>query len=260
MNCAPYRLPFVATIAAVLILAHTFAANVHAVERIYTIVPAQSSVTVSGTVAGLSISGQGGSGSLTTSYNGTIRADRGTNSIDFLPTLGTPITANNKGNYSPLDSGASGTAPANYGGSVSLFVQIATFAGREFQAELSSGALAVDGTGMFPISTVDWNFLNNSRVAYRVTQISPTQGVESIAGQKIDLTGNGSLSVAGLMETLTLPIQGTLNLDLEGNSAVINFNGQIVATAMVPEPSGILLGLAGCAGLLYFARRRHCRK
>src|SRR5688572_26123004 len=71
--------------------------------RIYSIDPAQSNITISGTVSspfGPAPIEQQGTGSLTTSYNGTIHADRTSTTIQFIS--GGSIDANVSGNWQPL--------------------------------------------------------------------------------------------------------------------------------------------------------------
>lgn len=91
------------------------ATSTFAVTRTYTLVPAQSSISLSGTVTtsfGTAPIQQQGAGSLTTTYAGTILADRTDTTIQFLP--GGSVDANVNGNWQPLADASSGSAPADY--------------------------------------------------------------------------------------------------------------------------------------------------
>src|SRR5262245_40538661 len=70
--------------------------------------PTVSSLTVSGTALGAPILTQG-PGSLTTTYQGPLLVQLGSNTISFIG--GSAVTANNSGNWQPLPGGAPGSAP-----------------------------------------------------------------------------------------------------------------------------------------------------
>src|SRR5262249_40595538 len=79
-----------------------------------------SSLTLSGTFAGANIHQQA-TGSLTTKYMGTLVAqwDLSAKTIQFIA-AGTAATALNSGTWQPNVNGGSGSAPANYGGKVTI--------------------------------------------------------------------------------------------------------------------------------------------
>jgi len=80
---------------------------------------AQSSITVSGTVAGQPLTTQG-PGSLTTHFNGTVDATLdSTSSPTQITITGSTLNAMVSGQWRPLAGGTDGTADADLGGSTS---------------------------------------------------------------------------------------------------------------------------------------------
>ena len=124
--------------------------SLHAAQRDFNLVTAQSSITLSGTVSnttfGTAPIEQQGPGGLTASYSGTIKTDRGDGTVSFL--TGSTIDANVSGNWRPLADASDGTSPADYGAKVRYlggFV-VVNFAGRNLVAGLVGPATAIDGT------------------------------------------------------------------------------------------------------------------
>src|SRR5262245_25627440 len=101
-----------------------------ATTSVFTIDQPSSSLTLSGTVGSSTIQQQG-SGSLTTHYYGTVVStwdlDGGT--ISFASD-GSFAVAVNSGSWQPRPGGASGSAPANYGGRVTIILVTAQVAVR----------------------------------------------------------------------------------------------------------------------------------
>src|SRR6476659_5138305 len=92
------------------------AGELHAIERDFGIVTNQSSIALSGTVTtalGTAPIQAQGTGSLSTTYSGTIKTDRQAGAITFLS--GSTIDANINGSWKPLSDGSDGSAPADYG-------------------------------------------------------------------------------------------------------------------------------------------------
>lgn len=215
--------------------------SANAIERNYNIVTANSSITISGTIDGtvigdLTIQPQG-TNSLTTSYAGTIKAERGSNAIQFIG--GSVIDANLlSGTWQPKAMGVSGSEAAEYAGKVPVPLGAGVFAGRNFVGDINSAAPISISGGSFDLSSVGLEFLTGL-IDYRITSLLyPTQsGQSDISGQIIDLSGNGTISTAGLTETLTIPVNANLMFDLDGNgTANLTFTGSIKATATLPPP------------------------
>jgi hypothetical protein len=215
-----------------------------AAERVFHIVSNQSSIAISGHVTSNGMTSsiqQQGSGSLTTSYSGTIRTDRGINTIQFLS--GSAINANVSGNWQPLANGQTGSAPADYGGRVSFLFGLITanFAARNFVGDLTSSVLPVGGNGSVDLSTTTVRFTDGS-LAFRTS--TGDFGAESVVGESGLLSGSGSLTTqnvaGGQLETLSVPIDSSFVIPVEDNTTVsLSLTGQVVATAMLP---GILPG------------------
>jgi hypothetical protein len=208
-----------------------------AAERVYNILTSQSSVAISGnlvTPVGTAQLQEQGPGSLTTRYSGTIRADRGEGSIEFLS--GSVIDAGVSGNWRPLPDAGIGSAPADYGGTASRFGFSAELAARDLAADLNSGVLSVGGDGSFNIASTMLN-LTNGRLACRS---SIAVGVPSLVGLSSSGSGMGSVETTTGTETLTLPVNSTFSVPVAvGTTLNLTFVGQLVAESMLtPVLSG----------------------
>ena len=210
-----------------------------AVERVYDIVTNESSIAISGTVTsatlGTATIEQQAPGSLATNYMGTIRTDRGPNTIQFI--AGSNVDANVNGDWQPLADGSAGTASADYGGRAQFNI-FATlyFAARDAVGDLASGLLTMSG-GDFDLSTTTFSFLQGS-VAYRDSPFGTTFGARSLVGENSFLSGTASLATemqpGGSLETLSIPISSSVAIAAGDGFVNLTLTGQLVATALVP--------------------------
>ncbi len=115
---------------------------------VFTIDPARSSLSLSGSVLGITFSPQG-PGSLITSYGGTIQLTQTPGTIQF--TGGSLIAAQTSGSWQPLAGGGAGSAPADYGGVASSFVT-ANVAMRSILLDVTSPPITVT-SGQFDSNT-----------------------------------------------------------------------------------------------------------
>ncbi len=208
---------------------------VHAATYVYTLDPAQSSITLSGSVTtqlGTAPIEPQGQNSLTTSYTGTIHADRTSSSIQLLP--GGSIDANVSGNWQPLANASVGSAAADYGARVTFAIVVVNFAGRDLVANLTGPSAPVDGSGNFDLTGSFVNF-NSGNIAYRANfGFSP--GTETLAGRSGNLAGTATLTTEGMLEKLLLPVDATFALPIDDTiSVMLTLDGQIVATRPLPE-------------------------
>jgi hypothetical protein len=207
--------------------------SVQAAPATFTIDPASSSLTLSGSFQGAPFSSQS-AGSLTDSYAGTITGDISGSTITFSG--GSSITAQahpNGASFTPA-----GVGVTNYGAQVAAIPgQVGAL--RNIVLDLTGGT-ASDGVA------------GSETLAF-------TSGKLDYAGPA---TGNGSLSLvnlsslnssttpvslitAGQVQTLTLPIAVTFD---DGSGVIQTYTGSIVSLRTIPEPSSgvLLVCLAGC--------------
>lgn len=197
----------------------------------FTLIQAQSSIALSGNLAGLPFTAQG-AGSLSSTYTGTIRADinLATNEI-FFYNDGAVIDGTVTGNWQPAPGGAAGSAPADYGGAVVLAGLV--FAVRDGTAAFSSSApLTMTGTGMTRSFPSTQTFV----------LVSGTQDYNAGA------LGSGSDSIANLSATNSSSTDGTF-VDLGDGSArlttplVAVYTGSVAGNPITENLSGTLQGL-----------------
>ena len=222
---------------------------------VFTINPALSSLTLSGSTNGSPFMQQG-AGSLVTSYFGTIDASFNASSITFNSAL---VTANNSGSWQPAAGGVAGSAPANYGVRATVFPLTALGAIRNLQFSLTSpNPITLTGSA-FDASQINLTALSGL-FDYLVAGV--TNGTLDETG----LTGpnaatGGIFTVAGGIATLTIPILFSQTVTvINPNDTTFTFTGTLVATAAVPESSTANLLIAGMivlAGRQIF-RRRSC--
>ncbi len=193
--------------------------------------PSVSSLTVSGTALGAPILTQG-PGSLTTTYQGPLLVQLGSDSISFFG--GSAVAADNSGSWQPLPGGASGSAPANYGGRVVILFVTSLAAVRDAIFDSTSAALPIT-SGSFSSA------INFTATSGNIDFNSPVggMGTDTIVGSTA--TNNspnpGTLNiVAGApgfaSAALFLPVSFTIISDLGGlGEGVFNFNGSMTARA-----------------------------
>jgi hypothetical protein len=155
-------------------------------SRDFTVVTAQSSIAVSGSVTNTTLGTapieQQAAGGLTTTYSGTIKTDRDAANIAFLN--GSSVSANNSGSWQPLADGSDGSSPANYGARARFLGGFATvnFAGRELVAGLVGDPTIINGSGQFDLAATDIVFASGN-LAYRGPFGSPV-GTATPAGER----------------------------------------------------------------------------
>lgn len=221
------------------IIAHVISSNaVLAATRDFTVVTAQSSIAVSGSVTnttfGTAPIEQQAAGGLTTTYFGTIKTDRDAANIQFLS--GSSVSANNSGNWRPLADGSDSTSPANYGARVRYAFGLVTinFSGRDLVAGLVGDPTTIAGNGQFDLASTDIVFATGN-LAYRGPGGTPV-GTATLAGQTGALSGSGtltSLTLNGMItETLTLPVNATFQFAADASTTInLTLTGQVVATS-----------------------------
>jgi hypothetical protein len=209
---------------------------------------ANSSLTLSGSVAGNPIQQQG-SGSLTTQYSGSIVAvwDRAAGTINFLGGYSDAVAANS-GSWEPQANGGSGNAPANYGVQFSLgLFGTGKAAVREEHISLSTSTpLSLSGSGPYTFASTETLTLTHGFVDYNT----------SLGSGRSDISNNGAANASATSSTLedlgngnyrlTLPVDETINSTVSGQSVQLHIQGTIVANITSPtDPSLPVVDLNG---------------
>lgn len=194
------------------------------------------------------------------SYSGTIKADV-SNTIQFTggSLIDASVTSNALGWAPTTGGGPPGQTlptltfvPADYGfsfaGLVFASVENITF-------DLSSAVIPIVG-GNFagPQSMpVNGGSLNYTDIAGG-TILSP--GSSSLIGLPLSNPVGGSVAAVGPLLKLTLPVNISQGVVIDGTPVTLLISGQLVALQSVPEPSTwLMLGL-GVLGIAPFVRRK----
>jgi hypothetical protein len=192
-----------------------------------------SSLTLSGTLAGVPVQPQG-PGADTTSYSGTITADfdLDAGTIFFSPD-GVALAANS-GNWQPLRDGSPGSEPANYGGQATVLLQLVRLAFRD----LAFSAVTDQPIPLTPAGPGVYTFESTQRLA--VTAGTDAYSAGAFGSGSADLTGlmaQNSAAPGTLQDFgdgtfgLTVPIEATYTQDFSGVTATLHVSGAIVGTA-----------------------------
>ena len=212
---------------------------------VFTIDPAQSSISLTGSVVGFPILEQA-TGSLVTKFSGTINADVTATIILFTGASG--IVAQDSGNWNPKTGGTAGSASANYGGKASAGFATALAAIRNAQFDVTSLPLALTGSS-FPSTALLFRFLTNSAGAidYSVSGFFPKKGGIPLAGLATNrVTTQATLITSGNIQTLTIPIVADFFFDLLSTAdTALTISGQIVATRVIGAATGTFASWAG---------------
>lgn len=206
--------------------------------RQFTIDPAQSSLTISGTFSGFDITPQA-PGSLTTRYAGTIEAEVTSSNILFWG--GSVIEAQTNGIWEPGQGGVAGSAPGDYGGEVvNLFVN-GKAALRNVVFDVASDDLPVNDD-KFDSLGLRFSFVlaSGSVIDYTYTSLLGGGGSGSPALTGIltnSASTNATLALQGDEAALFVPVDISGSLTVASpNDVLYRFRGQIVARAAAPTP------------------------
>ena len=215
----------------------------------FTVNPDLSTIAVSANAASFALSEQA-PGSLATKLGGTVMIDQVGDYLQF--TGGSQLIAYTNGNWEPGLGGASGTAPACFGGKVSGFLGTAKAALRNAQLDATSPPLKL-ASGSFDSSTLVFSFLPAAKTAFDYTIssfLSSKTGSETLTGLSTNhVTAQATLTTAAGVQTLTIPIDATfiMGLVVEGDSTV-DIKGQIVATRTASTPVTFSVGQIAVKG------------
>jgi hypothetical protein len=161
----------------------------------------------------------------------------------------------------PLPSGLPGTAPADYGLIVDLQGAVTgPGAARDLGASLNLASTALVGNSF--VSDGALLSLVAGVLDVNLTGLANVQDSLDISGNSGANTGGlGTFDLVGLDGTILIPIFVEATVPVEVSPGFIlpliaRFEGQVVATGVVPEPSSMILGGLGLVGLGIVARRR----
>jgi len=235
MKCQSPARPLNTLLAMSLLLSSTLT---RAELRQFTIDPAQSSLTISGTFSGFDIEPQA-PGSLTTSYSGTIEAEVTSSNILFWG--GSLIDAQTNGIWEPGPGGVDGAAPADYGGEVVNFIVNGKAALRNVVFDVASDELPVN-SGKFDSQGLRFSFVptSGSVIDYTYTSLVGGGGSGSPALTGISTNSastNATLVLQSVEAELFIPVDITGSLTVASpNDVQYRFRGQLVARAAAPTP------------------------
>jgi hypothetical protein len=117
------------------------------------------------------------------------------------------------------------------------------------------GLIPLAGTS-FDASQVTSNLLAGN-TAYNLTLLgNPIVGSIDTNFPALNMLAGGTLTSAGGIYTLTLPMLVKGPVSVSGITIIDVYSGQIVATAVVPEPTSLVLAAIGIVAVVACRRRR----
>ncbi len=198
---------------------------------VFTVDTNESSLTLSGTIQALgsayALTPQG-SGSLTTTYSGTIQAAQAAGTIQF--TGQSLIQGQNTGAWQPESDGSSGSDTANYGGQVSALGQLVEVALRGILLDVTSPVISVT-SGQFDSSSLVFGFSTSGTGLLSYNAGFFGSGAKSLTGYATNnVSALATLATAGVEQTLTIPVNAVFYFSLlSQDDTALNVKGQFVA-------------------------------
>jgi PEP-CTERM motif len=222
---------------------------------VFNLDPAQSRITLSiESSDGTLLSSAQTPNSDVTSISGTFKADVTASTIQFLSTNNAQFALQNTP-QSPLASGASGSSLAQYGLSLAINgVGGGVVAARNYVGDATSGVIPLTG-GTFDGTKTNLS-LATGITSYNLTLFgSPVVGMIDTNSFLANTLSGGTLTSAGGVYTLHLPVLVPDPLVFDGVPLTFVYSGELVGTATVPEPASVLLAAIGVAVLVCCRRR-----
>lgn len=194
---------------------------------VFTVDSSKSQLTISGQVSGYTFTAQG-SGSLAAAYNGTLNAIVSGSAIQF--TGSSAIAAITNGVWQPASGGTPGSAPADYGAQVQVFVlffPVTTYgAARNIVVDVTSPLLTLTQTN-FDSSKLIMSIVTNSSPVFDYYSSSASGSVALSGSATNSIATGSSISTNGDLVRLVIQINTTLS---DTNNDALTLIGQIVAT------------------------------
>ncbi len=179
-----------------------------------------------------------GPGADQTNYQGTISGDLSGGSISLASAA---LDALVNGSWQPIVGGRDGSADADYGFTLGGLAS-GTAAFRYILFDVSGGPSTISGTGDFDATGYVLGITAGDLDYNAVVLGASLMGTTPLAGQSApDASAIGNLSVSGITETLTLPINAAFPLDVNGLVGTVSLSGTIVGVRTVPEPATLVL-------------------
>jgi hypothetical protein len=202
--------------------------------KTFTLDATNSSLSISGTLGSAAFQQQG-PGSLTTKISGTIKADVTSSTITFVG--GSAIVGLNSGNWQPGPGGVAGSAPANYGMKVNVYIIITAMAAvRNALLDVASSALTVT-EGAFPGSGLQFYYPSNSTTVLDYSAGSLASGSDTLTNTFTNtVSANATLIVQGAEQVLTIPVDISGARTITAGDVKYRLRGQLVARAPVSVP------------------------
>lgn len=216
---------------------------------VFALDPAQSVLTASGStdtpIGTINLSPQK-SGSLSTSYHGTISADVTGSKIAF--DYASNVIADVSGTYKPqsnppLPPTDPGSAPGNYAAQVSIpFLGMGVVAVRDLAFNIGSEALDIQPNGDFASNGETFRAITG-RGDYYYTFGSGGAGTENVKGDlQSEAAEPSRYVVANGVATLTIPVDINVEFAVFGTDPDTRFHltGRLVATASAPTQTTVI--------------------
>jgi hypothetical protein len=199
-----------------------------------------SKLTLSGDLGGSPLQQQG-NGSLVSSYQGAIVAawDLDSLNISFDP-AGTALKATVTGNWQPNPDGSPGSAPADYGGQVTVkvlfFTVTAEAALRNVVIGLSTAnPLPLSGAGPYSFPSMESLTVLQGTTDYNADLFGEgTKGISTLPEPNTASAAGGFESLGSGSYRLTVPISITVQKMVGNLLATLHIDGKIVAQAVLP--------------------------
>lgn len=218
---------------------------------VFVIDASQSQLSVEGTVLGVPFVEQA-PGSLSTRIGGTLVADLAPGSIQSPG--GSKLTLENQpGLFLPLGLPANGAGQVKFDDGSFAYGAL-----RNTVADVLSGVLPVDSAGFFSANVT----LNFPSGVLDVEGLGISNSIPNPSGLQSNPVTLAQIIFDGSKITITAPIDANTTIYgfFGGEIAKLHYTGQIVATAIVPEPSTWCLTLLGLIALAIVGRRSQQRR
>jgi hypothetical protein len=218
---------------------------------VFVVDASQSQISVEGTVLGVPFVEQA-PGSLSTRIGGTLVADLGPGSIQSPG--GSKLTLENQpGLFLPLGLPANGAGQVQFDDGSFAYGAL-----RNTVADVLSGVLPVDSAGFFPANVT----LNFPSGVLDVEGLGMSNSIPNPSGLQSNPATLGQIIFDGSKITITAPIDANTTIYgfFGGEIAKLHYTGQIVATAIVPEPSSWCLAMLGLISLAVVGRHARLQR